>query len=95
MQTCKASREPPSVKNAEVNSVKVFRCNRKRESPHLQSCNGCCRAERNGYESIQHPAYSPGLAPSHFFLFPNLIKVIRGCHFRSDEEIVTAVEELV
>ena len=42
--------------------------------------------ERNGYELIPHPAYSPDLAPS---------KDIRGCHFRSDEEVVTVVEEWV
>ena len=30
--------------------------------------------ERNGYELIPHPAYSPDLAPSDFFLFPNLNK---------------------
>ena len=51
--------------------------------------------ERNGYELIQHPAYSPDLAPSDFFLFPYLKKDIRGLHFRSDEEVVTAVEEWV
>ena len=51
--------------------------------------------ERNGYELIPHPAYSPDLAPSGFFLFPNLKKDIRGLHFRSDEEVVTAVEEWV
>ena len=49
--------------------------------------------ERNGYELIPHPAYSPDLAPSDFFLFLNLKKDIRGLHFRSDEEVVTAVEE--
>ena len=48
--------------------------------------------ERNGYELIPHPAYSAELAPSDFFLFPNLKKDIRGLHFRSDEEVVTAVE---
>ena len=53
--------------------------------------------ERNGYELIPHPAIrcSPDLAPSDFFLFPNLKKDIRGLHFRSDEEVVTAVEEWV
>ena len=30
--------------------------------------------ERNGYELIPHPAYLPDLAPSDFFLFPNLKK---------------------
>ena len=51
--------------------------------------------ERNGYELIPHPAYSPDLAPSDFFLFPNLKNDIRGLHFRSDEEVVMAVEEWV
>ena len=49
--------------------------------------------ERNGYELIPHPAYSPDLAPSDFFLFPNLKKDIHGLHFRSDEEFMMAVEE--
>ena len=49
--------------------------------------------ERNGYELIPHPAYSPDLATSDFFLFPDLKKNIRGCHLRSDEKVVTAVEE--
>ena len=51
--------------------------------------------ERNGYELIPHPAYSPDLAPSDYFLFPNLKKDIRGRHFRSKEEVVAAVEECV
>ena len=51
--------------------------------------------ERNGQELIPHPAHSHDLAPSDFFLFPNTKKDIRGCHFRSDEEVVTAVEEWV
>ena len=51
--------------------------------------------ERNGYELIPHPVYSPDLAPSDFFLFPNLKKDIRGLPFRSDEEVVRAAEEWV
>ena len=51
--------------------------------------------ERNGYELIPHPAYSLYLDLSDFFLCPNLKKDIRGCHFRSDEEVVTADEECV
>ena len=51
--------------------------------------------ERNGYELIPHPAYWPDLAPSDFFLFPNLEKDIRGRHFRSDEEVMTAVGDWV
>ena len=47
--------------------------------------------ERNGYELIPH-AYLPDLAPSNFFLFPNLKKDICGLH---DEEVMTAAEEWV
>ena len=43
--------------------------------------------ERNGYELVPHPAHSPDLAPNNFFLFPNLKKDIRICHFRSDEQL--------
>ena len=51
--------------------------------------------EQNGYELIPHLAYSPDLAPSDYFLFPNLKKDIRGRHFQSNEEVVAAVEEWV
>ena len=51
--------------------------------------------ERNGYELIPQPAYSPDLVPNDYFLFPNLKKDIRGRHFRSNEEVVAAVEEWV
>ena len=51
--------------------------------------------ERNGYKLIPHAAYSPDLPLSDFFIFQNLKKDIRGCHFPSDEEVVTAVEECV
>ena len=43
---CKRAREPTSVKNAEINSLKVFAATGQRESPHLQSCNECYRAKR-------------------------------------------------
>ena len=51
--------------------------------------------ERNGYEIIRHSAYSPVLVSCDLSLFPNLKKDIRGCHFLSDEYVVTAVEEWV
>ena len=51
--------------------------------------------EWNGYKLIPHPDYSPDLAPSDYFLFPNLKKDIHGRHFRSNEEVVAALEEWV
>ena len=66
------------------------------DNARVHTCNVAMDAvERNGYELILHPAYSPDLAPSDFFLFPVLKKDIRGLHFRSDEEVVTAVEEWI
>ena len=51
--------------------------------------------EGNRYQLIPHPAYSLDLAPCVYFLFPNLRKDICGRHFRSNEEVVAAVEEWV
>ena len=51
--------------------------------------------EWNGYELIPLPTYSADLAPSDYFLFPNLKKDICGRHFRSNEEVVAAFEEWV
>ena len=39
------------------------------------------------YELLPHPAYSPDLAPSDFFLFPNLKRSLAGKRFRSNEEV--------
>ena len=48
--------------------------------------------ERNGYELIPHPAYSPDLDPSDFFLFQTWTKdIISG----PTKKVVTAVKECV
>ena len=76
------------MKNAEVNSLSngVLL---QRDNERVHTCKVAMHAaERNRYELIPHPAYSPDLAPSDFFLFPNLKNDIRGCHFRCDEEVV-------
>ena len=82
------------MKNAEVNSLKVF-CPQQ-DNATVHTCKVALDAvEQNGYELIPYPAYLPDLAPSDCFLFLNLKKDIRGLNFRSDEEVVTAVEEWV
>jgi len=30
---------------------------------------------------LKHPAYSPGLVPSDFFLFPKIKEILKGRHF--------------
>jgi len=37
-----------------------------------------------GFQCLDHPPYSPGLAPSDYHLFPGLKKQLKGCHFSSD-----------
>ena len=46
----------------------------------------------NGFEVLEHPPYSPDLAPSDNFLFTHLKKRLRGTVHRSDGDIIEAVE---
>jgi histone-lysine N-methyltransferase SETMAR len=45
-----------------------------------------------GFQCLDHPPYSPDLAPSVYYLFPGLIKQLEGRHFPSDDEVITAAE---
>ena len=82
------------MKNAKVKSLKGVLL--QQDNARVHTCKVAMDAvERNGHELIPHPAYLPDLATSDFFLFPNLKKDIPGCHFRSDKEVVMAVEEWV
>ena len=46
-----------------------------------------------GFELIDHPPYSPDLAPSDYFLFPNLKKHLAGKRYESDDDVISAVED--
>lgn len=45
-----------------------------------------------GFEELDHPPYSPDLAPSDYFLFPNLKRDLRGQRFPDDESLKAAVD---
>jgi histone-lysine N-methyltransferase SETMAR len=46
-----------------------------------------------GFQFLDHPPYSPDLAPSDYHLFPGLKKKqLKGCYFTSDKEVITAAE---
>jgi len=45
-----------------------------------------------GYQCLDHPPYSPDLAPLNYHLFPGLKKQLKGRHFSSDAEVITAAE---
>jgi len=44
------------------------------------------------FQCLDHPPYSPGLAPSDYHLFPGLIKQLRGRHFMSVAEVIAAAK---
>ena len=46
-----------------------------------------------GFELIQHPPYSPDLAPSDFHLFPNMKKDLAGKRYHSDDDVISAVTD--
>ena len=47
----------------------------------------------SSFTLLYHPLYSPYLAPSDYFLFPNMKKHLAGRHYCSDKEMIAAVEE--
>ena len=44
------------------------------------------------FELLPHSPYSPDLAPSDFYLFADLKKMLQGKRFSSDDEVITATE---
>ena len=46
-----------------------------------------------GFQPINHPAYSPDVAPSDYFLFSDLKRHLRGKHFDCDESLSAAILE--
>ena len=45
-----------------------------------------------GFQSLDHPPYSPDLAPSDYRLFPGLKNQLKVRHFSSDAEVIAAAE---
>jgi len=45
-----------------------------------------------GFQCLDHPPYSPDLAPSDYHLFPELKKQLKGRNFSSDTEVIGAAE---
>ena len=60
----------------------------------VHKCNIVQAAIRQpGFIELNHPAYSPNIAPSDCHLFLNLKKFLRGNNFSSDDEAITTVED--
>ena len=46
-----------------------------------------------GFELVDHPPYSPDLAPSEYLLFPNMKKHLAGKQYWTNNEVIFAVED--
>jgi histone-lysine N-methyltransferase SETMAR len=44
------------------------------------------------FQCLDHPPYSPDLAPSDYHLFPGLKNQLKGRHFSSDAKVIAAAE---
>jgi hypothetical protein len=53
-----------------------------------------CSVLLDFYELLEHPPYSPDLAPSDFCLFPKLKLFLAGRHFSSNQEVTAACREV-
>jgi histone-lysine N-methyltransferase SETMAR len=51
--------------------------------------------EQNGMERTIHPAYSPDLAPSDFYLFGDVKQMLVGCEFTDLDELIHAINALL
>jgi len=45
-----------------------------------------------GFRCLDHPPYSPDLAPSEYHLFPGLKEQLKGRHFSSEAEVIATAE---
>ena len=48
-----------------------------------------------GFKLVEHPPYSPDLAPPDFHLFPKLKTAISGTHFQSDDDVIHAIDDFL
>src|SRR5215470_16123851 len=81
--------ERPSKRKGEESSQQAccsFMTTRQRTSAKAQAAIQQC-----GFQQLNHPPYSPDLAPSDYFLFRGMKKFLRGKRFSSDEEVKEAV----
>ena len=52
-------------------------------------------ATDSGFEILPQPPYSPDIAPSDFYMFPNLKSYLRGTQYGRNEGVIEAVDEFL
>ena len=48
---------------------------------------------QTGLVELNHPAYSPDIAPSDYYMFFHMKKFLRGKSFGSNDEVIRTVED--
>ena len=48
---------------------------------------------QTSFTELNHPAYSPDIAPTDYHMFSHLKKFLRGKSFESDDEAIATVED--
>jgi histone-lysine N-methyltransferase SETMAR len=51
--------------------------------------------EQNSTQRAPHPAYSPNLAPSDFYLFDSVKQLLSGCQFADQDSLLQAVSDIL
>lgn len=55
----------------------------------------CTFLMKNCITVLEHPPYSPDLAPCDFFLFPKLKDIMKGQHYKSVEDLQAAASQVL
>jgi len=61
-------------------------------APCHKSMKTMAKLNELGFNLLPHPPYSPDLAPSDYWLFADLKKMLQGKRFGSNEEVIAATE---
>lgn len=61
-------------------------------APCHKSMKTMAKLNELGFELLPHPPYSPDLAPSDFFLFSDLKRMLAGKKFKSNDEVIAETE---
>jgi hypothetical protein len=51
--------------------------------------------EQNSMQRAPHPAYSPDLAPSDFYLFGYVMQLLSGCQFADQDSLLQAFSDIL
>ena len=64
----------------------------KNNAPAYKSVVAMAAIHECGFKLVQHPPYSPDLAPSDFHMFPKKKRHLAGTHYDTNNDLVSAVD---